>query len=333
MKISNGVLTIFPTELARRRAERKAVLESEVVDSSRLFTQKKLTDLCERAARRQELLSGRVPGEAEMQLRLEQIADNVQFAANQPLARLSATARAGLLQQLIGQLAFLAEDRKTVTDWLLAHEPAHKLHGLGQLLNAWAAACDNMEIADRFALNRALLRLIESGELPPELCGEIHFRAVRWFNPFEERVVTALKTRLGPERVRIFSVLPGEHAQAAGDRLCAAVHSELGSEEEWKQWTEDFADAYEADDSNILQADSSERISFFVSAHPYGEIEDAARRIAAEIKRGTAPEEIALIVRDLGPHTDIVPDVFRRFGIPYHFRRGTPASACPQVKA
>jgi ATP-dependent helicase/DNAse subunit B len=145
--------------------------------------------------------------------------------------------------------------------------------------------------------------------------------------------VAALKKRLGQERVRIFSVLPGEHAQAAGDRLCAAVRNELGSEEEWKPWLEDFADAYEADDSNILEEDSRERISFFVSAHPYGEIEDAARCIAGEIECGTAPDQIALLLRDLSPYTDIIPDVFQRFGIPYYFRRGTPAAAHPPVKA
>jgi len=333
MKISDGVLTIFPTELAKRRTERKAVLDAGAIDTSRLFTQKKLMDNCERAARRAGLLTGRVPGAAEMRLLLEQTADTVQFAPRQPLARLSAAALADLLKQLIEKLAFLAEDGTAVTEWLLAHETDHKLHGLGQLLETWRTTCTKMDIADRFTMNRALLQLIESGNLPDELYGQIHFRAVRWFNPFEERFVATLKTRRGDEQIKIFSALPGEHAQAAGDRLCAAVRNELGSEEEWKQWTEDFADAYEADDSNILEAESSERVSFFVSAHPYGEIEDAARRIATEIETGTAPEEIALILRDLSPYTDIIPDVFRRFGIPYYFRRGTPAAAHPPVKA
>ena len=333
MKMSNGALTIFPTELAKRRAERNAVLEAGAIDTSRLFTQKKLLDTCERAARKAGLLCGRIPGTAEMRLLLEKTAGTVRFASRQPIARLSPAARADLLKLLIEKLAFLAEDSQAVAEWLLAHEPEHKLHGLGQLLDAWRAQCANMGLADRFTINTALLQLIENGDLPPELNSKIHFRAVRWFNPFEERLVAALKTRLGPEQAQIFSVLPGEHAQAAGDRLCARVREELGSEEEWKQWTEDFADAYEADDSNILEENSRDRVSLFVSAHPYGEIEDAARRIAAEIERGTAPDQIALILRDLSPYTDIVPDVFQRFGIPYYFRRGTPAAAHPPVKA
>ncbi len=332
MKINHDPLTIFPTELAKRRAERKAVLEAGVLDTSRLFTMKKLMDTCECAARRAGLLNGRTPSTAELCLLLDEAAGAVCFAPNQPLARLSVAARAGILTQLIETFAFLAENQKTIIEWLLAHEPDHKLHGLGLLLDAWRAHCTKMDIADRFAVNTALLQLIESGNLPDELNSEIHFRAVRWFNPFEERLVAALGKQT---TVKIFSVLPDAHAEAAEDRLCAAVRSELerGNEEEWKPWIEDFADAFEADDSNILESDSTEKVSFFVSSNTYGEIEDAARRIAKEIESGTAPDEIALILRDLSPYTDIVPDVFQRFGIPYYFRRGTPAAAHPPVKA
>jgi RecB family exonuclease len=332
--MSRDPISVFPTELAKRRYERLRVLESGVLDASRLFTQKRLLALCEQVARRAGLLKGCSPGPTELRLLLEEAAGNVAFAPNQPLARLSPGALAGLLEQAIETFAVFAENEPILIQWLLAHTPDHKLHGTGQLLKAWRALCTKRNIADRFTVNTALLRLIESGDLPRELDGEIHFRAVRWFNPFEERFAAALKRRLGEELVKVYSVLPGAHAEAAEDRLCAAVRSELerGNEEEWKPWLEDFADAFEADDSNILESESRERISFFVSAHPYGEIEDAARRIACEIETGTAPDEIALIVRDLSPYTDIIPDVFQRFGIPYHFRRGTPAAAYPPVK-
>jgi RecB family exonuclease len=360
MKMGGDVLTVFPTELAKRRYERRRVLASGVLDTSRLFTQKKLLTLCERAARRAGLLNGRSPGQTELRLLLEEAAGNVAFAPGQPLARLSPGALTGLLEQAIETFAVFAENEPILIQWLLAHESDHKLHGIGQLLTAWRKLCTKMDIADRFAVNTALLRLIESGDLPCELDGDIHFRAVRWFNPFEERFAAALKNRRlsisdcrvndqnHPEikrpqssienpqsKILIYSVLPGAHAEASEDRLCAVVRSELerGNEEEWKPWLEDFADAFEADDSNILESESRERVSFFVSAHPYGEIEDAARRIAKEIEAGTPPDEIALILRDLSPYTDIVPDVFQRFGIPYHFRRGTPAAAHPPVKA
>jgi hypothetical protein len=370
-------LTVFPTELAKRRTERRLVLESGVLDSSRLFTQKKLMDLCEKTARRAGLLKGRPPGAAETRLLLEEAAGTVKFASGQPLALLSSGARADLLKQAIGNFAVFAENEAILVRWLTAHEPEHKLHGIGQLLAAWRRLCTKMNIADRFAVNTALLRLIESGELPRELESGITFRAVRWFNPFEERFVAALKNRrwpipdsrlngrnhpemqnpqssignrakgeMGsanagqrsgnpPSEIRIVSVLPDAHAQVAEKRLNAVVYSELerGNEEAWKPWLEDFADAYEMDDGNILADESRDRVGFFVSANPYGEIEDAARRIAKEIEGGTEPDQIALILRDLGSYTDIVPDVFRRFGVPYYFRRGTPAAAHPPVKA
>ncbi|MBI9019983.1 MAG: PD-(D/E)XK nuclease family protein, partial [Verrucomicrobia bacterium] len=335
MKMSDGVLTIFPTELAKRRHERRLVLDTGILDSSNLLTQARLMTLCERAARRAGLLTGRTPGAAEMLLLLDEAAGTVRFAPSQPLSGLSPAARARVLTRTLEQFAVFAEKEDAITQWLLAHEPSHKLYGIGQLLAAWRALCTKMDIADRFVVNTALLQLIESGTLPRELENGIVFRAVRWFNPFEECFAAALKIRLGPEKVQIISVLPDAHAQVAEKRLHAAVYSELerGNEEEWKPWLEDFADAFEMDDSNILEAESNDRVSFFISAHPYGEIEDAARRIAGEIERGTAPEEIALILRDLSPYTDIIPDVFRRFGIPYYFRRGTPAAAHPPVKA
>lgn len=328
-------LIVFPTELAKRRTERRLVLEQGVLDTSRFFTQKKLFELCEKAARRTGLLTGRNPGTAELRMLFAQAAETVRFAPGQPLGRLSVGAWADLLKQAIETFAVFAESEAVLLQWLLAHEPDHKLHGIGQLLQAWRTLCTKMDIADRFAVNTALLRLIESGELPGELKHGITFRAVRWLNPFEERFAAALKKRMGPGKVQIISVLPAAHAEAAEDRLCAAVRSELehGNEEEWKPWLEDFADAFEADDSNILESNSREHVSFFVSANPYGEIEDAARRIAGEIEQGTPPNEIALILRDLSPYTDIVPDVFRRFGIPYHFRRGAPAAAHSPVKA
>jgi len=335
MKMSGDVLTVFPTELAKRRYERRCVLQSGILGTGKLFTQKKLLTLCERAARRTGQLNGRSPGRAETRLLLEEAAANAGFSSRQPLAKLSPAARARLLQQTIETFASFAENEATLTEWMLAHEPDHKLHGIGQLFKAWRALCTKRGIADRFVVNTALLRLIETGELPHELENGITFRAVRWLNPFEERFAAALKKRLGAERVNLISVLPGAHAEAAEDRLCAVVRSELmrGSEEEWQPWLEDFADAFEADDSNILETESRKRVSFFVSAHLYGEIEDAARHIAGEIETGTAPDQIALILRDLSPYTDIIPDVFQRFGIPYHFRRGIPAAAHPPVKA
>jgi RecB family exonuclease len=333
--MSREPLTVFPTELAKRRTERRLVLEQGVLDTSGFFTLKKLTGRCEQAARSTGLPAGRIPNALETRLRAEHVAQSIDFAPNQPLGSLSVPACAALLETAISAFSVFAENERAITDWLLAHDQTRPLHGIGQLLSAWRTHCTNMEIADRFTVNAALLRLLTEGPLPAEFTAGLTFRAVRWLNPFEERLIAALKQRLGNEAVHLVSVLPPAHAEAAEERFCAAVRSELmrGTEEEWEPWLEDFADAFETDDSNILSSESNERISFFVSAHPYGEIEDAARRIARDIEGGIAPDEIALIVRDPGPYTDIIPDVFRRFGIPFYFRRGTPAAAHPPVKS
>ena len=335
MKMTNRILTIFPTELAKRQFEQRHVLEHGVLDTSQLVTFKTLTLLCEKAAHREGILEGRAASPAALRLRLETTAKHVSFSDHQPLARLSTTARVDLLEQAIERFAVFAPEEETLLHWLLAHDPDHKLHGMGQLLSAWRTQSAQTNTCDRFTINRALLRFLKEGNLPQELSGELHFRAVRWLNPFEERLIATLSERLGAPRVQLYSTLSGAHAEVAEDRLHAAVRSELmrGNDEEWIPWLEDFADAFEAGDCNILEDESKDRVSFFVAAHPYGEIEDAARRIARDIEKGIAPAQIALILRNLSPYTDIVPHVFQRFGIPYHFRRGIPAAAYPPVKA
>ncbi|MFA5688877.1 MAG: PD-(D/E)XK nuclease family protein [Kiritimatiellales bacterium] len=346
--MNTGALIVFPTELAKRQFECRRVCETGALDASRHFTRRKLEQLCIRAARRTGILHGKIPGDAELGFLYEEAAAGVSFAPQNPLAGISAGARRKILKKTVETFSGFAGDEQHIIAWLLAHAPEHKLHGAGQLLTAWQKLCREKNIADRFTVNTALLQLAESGELPPEMNAAqadsnvcptpnsgIIFRAVRWLNPFEERFVAALKNRLGANRVQVVSVLPASHAEAAEERLCASVHSELmrGAEEQWTPWLEDFADALETDDSHLLEAESRERVALFTAAHPYGEIEDAARRIAREIESGRAPDHIALILRNLGPYTDIIPDVFRRFNIPCFFRRGTPAPAHPRVKA
>lgn len=334
MKIEREPLTVFPTEVAKRHAEHIAVHQKNVLDTSRYSTLKKLEGLCELAARRHGFLTGHQPGDLELKLLLESASNTVSFHSGHPFNRMTSAARAALLRQAIETFSAFAENEAEITEWLLAHENSHKLYGIGQLLRAWRDLCRKKSIADRTAVNAALLRYLRNGPLPTELRHGLILRATRWLNPFEDQLISILKERLGADQVRLFSALPPAHAETAEDRFCSRMRSELmrGAEEEWAPWLEDFADAFEADDSNIPTSESRERISFFISAHPYGEIEDAARRIAAEIESGTAPEQIALILRDLSPYTDIVPDVFQRFDIPFYFRRGIPAASLPEVK-
>lgn len=334
MKMSRQELTVFPGEAARRRYERDLVRRHPAADVSHLTTLRRFTDHCERAARLAGLLQGRNPSAIEQRLLLEEAAEAPTLAPGQPLAALTLQARIATLRALIERVAVFSDRTPEIIHWLLAHAPDHKLHGAGQLLRHWLELHRKRHLSSLFDLNTALLRLAETGPLPGEFQAGLRFCAVRWLNPFEERLVAALKTRLGAERVQVFSTLPGAHAELAEARLHAIVHSESShhATTEWAPWLEDFADAYETDDRNLPSPGTRERVRFLVSANPYGEIEDVARRLHREIQGGTPPDQLALIVRHLSSFSDVIPDVLKRFGIPYHLRRGLPAAAAPPVK-
>ena len=73
---------------------------------------------------------------------------------------------------------------------------------------------------------------------------------------------------------------------------------------------------------------------FSYSADAYGEIEDLARRIIWYIEKNNCSfHNIAIIVPNLSLVDDIVPHVFKRFKLPYFFRRGRPVSSSPLVKS
>lgn len=66
---------------------------------------------------------------------------------------------------------------------------------------------------------------------------------------------------------------------------------------------------------------------------PYSEVYEIGRRIRGWIvDEHVAPPAICLAFRDLGAYSQAVSDVFRRFGIPYHERRGEPAIFQPLVR-
>ncbi len=64
----------------------------------------------------------------------------------------------------------------------------------------------------------------------------------------------------------------------------------------------------------------------------YREVEAALGEVRRRLDDGLAPERCALIARDLGPYGELIEDVARRYGVPVHFRRGTPLLGCGVVK-
>ncbi len=338
----SGDLIVFVTELARRQFVRREVLEKGFVDASPFLTFTQLRNECVQAARLAGLLDRREVTDAWRAFFLRRAAEHAQARIGNA-GRLGVLTLAGLtdtLEALVESLSPFADDAQPIHDWLLAQEPdTGKLHQLGILYSAYRDLCRKEGIADTRDLNAAVLKLLAGAtdRWPRRITGfkgKLIFRAIRWLNPFEERFVIALKKRLGNERVVVTSALPPAHAEKVEDRLGARIRSEvmMGSEHAWSGWAENITDALEVSDAQ-LALDSRDRISFSCSAGLYGEVEDLSRRIRWEIERGVAPERIALVARNLSDYADAITNVFDRFGIPYFFRRGLPASSLPQVKA
>ena len=65
----------------------------------------------------------------------------------------------------------------------------------------------------------------------------------------------------------------------------------------------------------------------------YAEVEEIGRRIRGLIDRGAPAERIAIAVRDLGLYGSLIEDVFRRFNMPFYFRRGAPLAVQPVVQS
>ncbi len=335
-------LIVFVTELARRQFVRRQVLAHGFVDASRLATMTRLRELCVQSARQAGLLCAPALSDARRSVIIRRAAEEAKKEIGDAghLGLLSASALADTLDTLVETLSPFGNDAGHIQEWLLAQESADgKLRQLGALYAQYRKRLDAANAADTRDINAAVLRLLNGPrDLWPHrlrtLEGALVFRAIRWLNPFEEAFIAALKKQLGDARVKIASALPPAHAEKIQDRLASRIRSDvmMGAGDEWTAWAENLTDALEMADPNLAM-DNRDRIDFSRSVGQYGEIEDLARRIRWEIDcRRVAPENIALIVRNIGDYADAITHVFARFGIPCFFRRGLPASSLPLVK-
>ncbi|WP_372793987.1 PD-(D/E)XK nuclease family protein [Pontiella sp.] len=325
-------LIVFPTELALRRFQQQEALRCGFVDASGHTTLSRLWKQCMPYAS----VKGTRLSPVEQVLLRRQVVEVAagHFAGQGALGRLSAGALGGVLDKLIAELASLPNDVPQMIDWFLGQRRGGKLWQLGMLASVWRARLQQEGYADAVDVNRALLNLFKGrrDRWPPILnnCRKLTFKSVRWFNPFEERCVSALNQKL---KVAVESALPPAHAEAAGDRLGQQIQAEIMAEP-WAGWAENLGDALAVDSPEIFNLSDAVRISFSRSAGPYGEVEDLARRICWNLQELDIPaDRIALVVPNLQQVQDIVPHVFSRFQIPYFFRRGRPVLSSAAVKA
>ena len=333
-------LVVFVTELARRQYLRRTALDKGFVDASRFLTFTRVRSACIEAARAAGHLAQPVLSDIALRILILRAVEAARptLAPGGRLNSLTDIALADTLATLTRTLAPFGEEAGSIHHWLLEQPPATKLHQLGQLYSVYRDHLAASHSADMRDVNAAVLRLLQGDRSQwPQLLqspSRIVFRSLRWLNPFEERLIAALKRGLGADRVILYSALPPAHAEKVEDRLASRVRSEvmMGSEDAWSGWAEDLGDAMEMEDTSLALG-SSDRISFSRSVGLYGEVEDLARRIRWEIDvKGVAPDHIALVVRNLSNYADAVTHVFARFGIPCFFRRGLPISSAPLVK-
>ncbi len=325
-------LMVFPTELALRRYQQEQALEHGFVDASGHTTFARIRRLCLPYVK----LKGQRMSASRQLLFRNQVVEVAKghFSGQGTLGELSDSALAEVLDQLNQELSSLPGEVTRIVDWLLDQPHHHKLQQLGTLFSIWRAILKQEGYADALDVNLALLKLLKGNrsDWPPLLrnAKRITFRAVRWFNPFEEACVSALHHKM---KVRIESALPPAHAEALADRLGQQIRSEIMTAP-WAMWAEDLGDALAVDSPDLFQMDAVERIAFSRSSGTYGEIEDLTRRICWHLQHeGIAPHRIALVVPDIGAVQDIIPHVFGRFQVPYYFRRGRPVLSSPCVKA
>jgi len=357
-------LVIYPTAVALRQVQRRALEQDGFFDGRRHFTQAAFLRLCGEAAAKAGLLKNnkgqflRPITDLDRELAIvEAVARfrNATHPDNSILTALTPAALEETLEELTHTVAPLAQRAPEFIALLARDKRSPKNPDLAALYQTYTDLCQTLLVADDTAVNAAILTLLQGPRTqwpqPMQQATSIAFLSVRWVAPFQESVIQALSSQLGQAHVQVHHIL-SEHEQdwwgqelmtRAGrllfdgssgpediDGLAFQAASTRNAIEELTSLREGYAMQDRA-----LAESSRTCIGFSTSVGLYGEIEDLARRIAWELHdrpEPLRPEDICLVTRNLGACSDAIMDVFSRFNIPYYFRRGVPLLAIPVVK-
>ncbi len=358
-------LLIYPTAAALRQVQRQALERDGFFDGRRHLTLGSFMRCCADAATKAGLLKGttgqslRPITDLDRELAIVEAVAQFRTAThprNSVLTALTPAALEETLEELTDTVAPLADRAPEFIALLARDKGSLKNPDLAALYQAYIDVCQQLHVADDTAVNSAILALLRGPQSlwpqPLQHVTTLSFVSVRWIAPFQESVIHALSTQLGPNHVQVHHIL-SEHEQdwwgqdlmtQAGhllfdggtggaedlDGLAFQAPSTRSAIEELTSLREGYAMQDRA-----LAEPSRACVGFSTSVGLYGEIEDLARRIAWELKdrpNPLRPEEICLVTRNLGACSDAIMDVFSRFNIPFYFRRGVPLLAIPITK-
>jgi ATP-dependent helicase/nuclease subunit B len=209
---------------------------------------------------------------------------------------------------------------------------------LARTLIAARAALDRAALVDPHrALRLAVEHLERGGPLPAELAraAEVEFEGILDWTPLRLRLATALAARL---RVRIR--LPWS---AGRPELTESLEPVLRAIEKLPEPAPELALFDPAETSPLLLflrglfapegAPADAPVALLDCASPPAQAREIARRCAALIRQGAAPDGIAIASRSLGNGVaEEVAAALHRLGVPFCERRGRPAVRASPVR-
>ena len=349
-----GALIVYPTAVALRQAQRRALEREAFFDGRGHVTLSSLLRECAGLALKSQGL--RPISDLDRELAIVEAVSlfrSTRAGKGKILAALAPAALEETLSQLIESVAPLADRADEFLKLLAADRAVPKNPELAALHAAYTGVCRSLGVADEATLNAAILTLLrgDRSRWPPLLrqARAIAFVAIRWVAPFQESVIQALANQLGRDNVSVRHILTdyeqdwwgGTLLTDTGRLLFGDAQAMAGDCEFQAESTRSaiehltsLREGYAMQDPALAEQARS-RVGFSCSVGTYGEIEDLARRIAWEIHDRpdpVRPEDICLVTRNLGAASDAIMDVFARFNIPYYFRRGVPVLAVPIIK-
>lgn len=350
------ILTVYPTSVALRQAQRRRLRSEGFFDGRGHITLSALLRECAVAALGNSPL--RPITDLDRELAIVKAVSIFQTTRSGKrsagiLMELPPAALEETLAQLIDTVSPLADRAPDFLKLLTQDKGTPKNPELAALYSAYSDVCRSLHVADEATLNSAILSLLRGDPTQwPDLLRKVDtiaFIGVRWVAPFLDAVVQALSSQIGPERVIVRHILTdyeqewwSESLLTQAGQLLFGDAQTLAGECEFQ--TSSTRSAIEhltslregfAMQDRALAEKARVRTGFSCSVGTYGEIEDLARRIAWELQDRNPPlqpEDICLVTRTLGEASDAVIDVFTRFDIPFYFRRGVPVLAVPIIK-